>query len=391
MAVETELRREPTAVESSALITHGRLHEEILPPRLKPSTPILIRNARRALAILAAGMILIQLISGPLGHRLNAVARSGTDAYSIWERYASNPVPEVLVIGNSLAQADFDEAALSAELSTLAGRSVTVEKLAFNGQGPLFYDALMYRIMKRSQHPKLVVVSTLAVDLNAGCPCLDLLTSDLWDITDLTDPGFVQLALGLDPDRSLLVAGWALPTVAYYPSIVAVQCLAVEYGRSSALSMLGAVPAQLQNPTICEIQPGHLLLEGWANSPAMTPFGMQRSATAYRQLMADYRISPDAVSSLRHVISQAQTGGVRVVLLESPVHMQARGLFPHEQQAYQQEVEAIASSLGARLVNLSDSVPEDPTLWVDTQHLDRAGAAYLAPKIANALAPALVG
>ena len=390
MAIETEPKREAVAVEPRGSRSRVRLHEEILPPKLGPSTPATIRSARRALAILALIMVVIQPISVPVGHWLNSVARSGTDAYSVWQRYVSAPVPDILVIGASTAQADIDEAGVSAQVSKVAGRSVTVEKMAFNGQGPLFFDALMYRIMQRPQHPKMIVVTTQAPDLSVGCSsCLASLTPDLWDISDLTDPGFVRLALRLDPDPTRLVAGWGLPALAYYPSVVALQCLAIDYGRARAMSILGRVPLQLQNPTICETQPGYLLQTGWANQPAMGKVNVRVSTDNYRRFMADYQISPDAVSSFEDVITRARAGGVNVVLVEVPLHSIARGLFPEATQAYEQQMQAMASSLNVGLVDLSDSVPDDPTLWVDTLHLDRAGSSYFAPKLSSALAPFL--
>jgi len=370
-----------------------RLHDEVLPPRLETSSAHVIRNARRGLILLAVGVVSLQLVSALVGHRLNAVARSGTDAYSIWQGYVSGPVPDVLVIGNSLAQADIDEVRLSSELAKSAGRPVTVKKMGFNGQGPLFYDALMYRIMKLPEHPKLVVVSTMAVDLSPdGCAqCRALLTSDLWDIGDLTDPGFVQLAIHVDPDPGLLVAGWALPSLANYPSIVALQCLAVNYGRATTKSVLGSVPSLLKQPNVCETQPGYLLLAGWANQPAMTPYDMQRSTQSYRSLMAGYQIAPRAVASLRDAISRGQAGGATVVLLQAPLHFQSRSLFPEHETAYGHQMRLLANDRNVHLVDLSDSVPDDPMFWVDTQHLDHAGAAYLAPRLAMELAPILAG
>jgi hypothetical protein len=393
MTIEPEPRRESVVAEPQGLWSRSpvRLHEEILPPKLDPPTPAAMRSSRRALAILALVVIFIQPISLPIGHWLNSVARSGTDAYSIWQRYASAPVPDILVIGASPAQADVDEAGLSAVLSKAAGRSVTVEKLGFIGQGPLFYDALMYRIMKRPQHPKLVVLMTGVPDLNAGCTCLTHFTASLWDISDLTDPGFVRLALRVDPDPARLAAGWVLPSLAYYPSVVALQCLAIDYGRTAAVSILGRVPQQLQNPSICENQPGYLFTVWWAHQPAMTQANIQVSIQNYRSFMSDYQISPNLVSSLEDTISRARAGGVNVVLVEAPLHSEARSLFPADQQVYQQQMQALASSLNVHLVDLSESVPDDPTLWVDTLHLDRAGAAYFAPTLAGALPPILVG
>jgi hypothetical protein len=386
MAIETEPRRETVTVEPNGHRTSVRLHEEILPPTLGPSTPASLRRARRALAILGVGVILVQLISAPIGHRLNSVARSGTDVYSEWQKYASNPVPDVLVIGASPARTDIDEAGLSAELSTASGRPVTVEKLGFAGDGPLFLDALMYRIMKRQPHPKLIVVALVGPDLNDGCTaCLASVTGGLWDISDLTDPDFVRLALHLDPNPTRLVTGWVFPAFAYYPSVVALHCLAVDYGRAGAIAVLGRVPVQLQKPTICEVTAAYK----WARQTAMTESDYQGSIDQYRGFMLDYRVSPETVSSVTDMVTRARADGTNVVFLETPLHSGVRSLFPGAIQTYQHELHILASSLNTGVVDLSDSVPDDPTLWVDVVHLDRAGAHYFAPQLAHQLFPYL--
>ena len=388
MAVEAEHRRTTATVEPNGHRSRMRLHDEILPPKLSPSSPATIRRAGRALAILALTAIVIQPVSVPVGHWLSSVALSGTDAYSVWQRYAAAPVPDILVMGASTAEADIDEPEVSALLSKAAGHVVTVEKLSFNGQGPLFYNALMYRIMKLPRHPKLVVVTAEPPDLNGGCSaCLAPLTTDLWDISDLTDPGFVRLALRVDPDPARLVAGWMLPALAYYPSLVAVQCLTVNYARATALSTLGSVPQQLTKPSICETQPGYLLSKQWSRQPATTEINVPLYSENYRSFMSNYQISSNAVSSLEDVIARARAGGVNVVLVDVPLHSEARNLFPGAQHAYDQQMQTMTSSLNVDLVDLSDSVSDDPTLWVDVVHLDRAGAANFAPKLASALAP----
>jgi hypothetical protein len=351
---------------------------------------VALRSARRALTILALVVIVLQPISLPVGRWLNSVARSETDAYSVWHHYAISPVPDVLVIGASPTFADIDETGLSTQLSRLAGRPITVKKMAFNGQGPLFYDALMYRIMKRPQHPELIVLTTAPPDLNSGCAsCMATLTSNLWDISDPTDPDFDRLALSLDPEPTRLAAGWVLPLVAYYPSIIALQCIAIEQGRAAAAAAIGRVPVQLQNPTICETQPGYFLRTGWERQPEMTQGNVYVSTKNYARFMADYHISPSAVSSLSHAITAARSAGVNVVLLQAPLHSGARILYPEAHHEYQDQVEAMAADLSIPLVNLSESVPDDPRLWVDLLHLDKAGAAYFAPKLAGVLAPIL--
>ena len=384
MAAETQRRRATGLAEPNGHSRRVRLHEEILAPALDPSTPLALRSARRAIAMLVAGLILIQLISAPVGHWLNSVARSGTDAYSEWQQYVSTPVPDVLVIGASTARTDVDEAGLAAELSTASGRRATVEKLGFSGQTPLFLDALMYRIMKRSSHPKLIVVALAGPELNDGCTvCLYSVTGGLWDISDLTDPGFVRLALQLDPNPALLAAGWVFPALAYYPSVIALQCLAVDYGRAGALATLGRVPRQLQNPTTCEGGAAYK----WARQTAMTQSDYQLSIDLYGGVMLDYQVSSETESSVKDMVARARDAGTNVVFLETPLQSKVRSLFPEAIQTYEQHLRILASSMNTGVLDLSSSVPDDPTLWVDSVHLDRAGADYMESLLAHQLLP----
>ena len=384
MAIETEVQREAVEVELVVARPKVRLHEEILPPQLDSSSPIALRSSRRALVILAVGMILIQLVSAPVGHQLNAVARSGADGYSIWQQYASNPVPDVLVIGASPARTDIDEPQLAAALSSAVGRPITVGKLGFAGQTPLFLNALMYRIMKRTPHPKLIAVVAVGPELNDGCAlCVTSVNGGLWDISDLTDPDFTRVELSLSPNPALLLTGWVFPSLAYYPSLIALQCMAFNTGRAASKALVGRVPVQLQNPTVCE---GTVPYK-WARQAVMTQTDYQLSVDNYRGFMLDYRVSTQTASSVAEMVTRARSGGTRIVFLQTPLHPGLRSTYPDAIRMSQQGLRDLATSLNVPVLDLSNSVPDDPTLWVDSLHLDRSGADHLTPELAKALMP----
>jgi hypothetical protein len=386
MAVETERRPAAAAVQPNGHRTGTRLHEEILPPTLDPSTPRLLRNARRALAILALGIILVQLISAPIGHWLDALARSDTDPYTIWQHYASNPVPDVLVIGASSARTDVDEPALSAQLSTASGHRITVEKMGFAGQTPQFLDAVMYRIMKRPQHPKLIVFVVVGPEWNLGCVgCIQSVYRGIWDISDLTDPGFVRKALDVSPNPAWLATGWALPSIAYYPSLIALQCLAFDFGRTATTAVLGKVPQQLQNPSACEAT----IPYKWARQKTMTQADYDSSIQNYRDFMVDYGVSSETQASIADIVNSPRQAGIKTVFLQIPLHPGIRSVFPNEFQRTQQELNDLGSKLNVDVLNFANAVPDDPNLWVDALHLDQAGADYYSQQLAAALAPML--
>ncbi len=387
MAVETAPRLEAVTPGSNGHRPTPHLHSEILPPELGPATRTAQRTSRRSLWILAIGMIVVQAISTPVGHKLNSIARSGTDDFSIWQRYESSPVPDVLVIGASPARTDVHEPRLAAELSSAVGRPVTVEQMGFPGQNPLFLDALMYRIMKRTPHPKLIVITVVGPDLSNCAPCIVSVNGGLWEISDLTDPGFVRLALGASPDPGWLVAGWALPALAYYPSLIGVQCLAFDSGRNAAKATLGKVPQQLANPTACE----SLAAYKWGTQTSMTQLDYEGSLGVYRLGMSDYEVSPQIASRVADMVARARAGGSSVVFLQPPLHPGLRTRFPGEIQISHEGLTTLAGQLNAGVIDLTTAVPADPNLWVDGLHLDRAGADYFAPELARALAPQLGG
>jgi hypothetical protein len=387
MAIQTERRPEVVEVERPvATRSQPRLHEEILPPELDPTTPIADRNARRALAVLAIGVALLQLVSAPIGHQLNSVARSGTDVYSVWQHYASSPVPDVLVIGASPARTDVDEVVLAAQLSSAVGRPITVGKMGFAGQTPRFLDALMYRVMKRPEHPKLIALVTVGPELNEGCAiCIYSTNGGLWDITDFTDPELLRLSLQLSPNPGWLVAGWVVPTFAYYPSLIGLQCIAFDAGRSLSTRLVGRVPIQLQNTTACEATAAYK----WGRQAEMMQEDYRGSLINYKGFMAEYRLSPATVASLGSIVNRARSGGSHVVFLETPLHPGLRTYFPDEVRKSQEQLHIVAQDLNADVIDLTNLVPDDPGLWVDGLHLDKAGADYFAPQLAQALAPSL--
>jgi hypothetical protein len=328
----------------------------------------------------------MQPISVPIGQWLSAKAKYGTDINSVWQNYISTPAPDVLFLGASWARADIDEGRVAAELSKVAGHPVTVGKMGFAAQGPPFIDAVMYEIMKRSSRPKLVVVTLQAPDLNGGCAsCVASVTDGLWQMTDLGDPGWVQLALHNDSEPARLVAGWALPSLAYYPSLQALQCIGVEYGRSAAQTLLGRVPGLLSAPTACERTVPYL----WTRQAAMTNAEDQAVVYAYEGFLSQYSVSAQSVSSLEDLVSRARAKGTDVAFLQPPLHSDIRSIGPLANAAFEAEAQQLESRSQVNVIDLSASVPDDPTLWVDPLHLDIGGADYLAPRLAAALGPHL--
>jgi hypothetical protein len=370
--------------QGAARIRPSLRHSEILAPQGPEATPEQRRRALRALLLLAVIAVLVQPLSVPAGRYLTSKVYSGTDAYSEWAAYAASPPPDVLFLGPSEARTDVDTAQMSRLLSAQAGHPVTVGKLGFSAQGPAFLELVMYRIMHQPRHPKVIVrtVETPMFNANGTCQaCLtDQSTFDVWEISDLTDPAFVRLALANASNPARLVAGWALPAIAYYPSIAAVNCSVVRRGRTLAQSAFGSVPWELEVSTPCELgAPAH-------PSAVMTADARDNISQSYREMLTrQYRLSPQLVGDEMASVRRAQAGGTRVIFLKPPFHSLIRTANPPADAEFDGQMSAISAQLGVSTVDLAGEVPDDSRYWVDPLHLNLAGAAYFAPTLAAAL------
>ncbi|HVD01813.1 MAG TPA: hypothetical protein VNG93_11815 [Candidatus Dormibacteraeota bacterium] len=365
-----------------------RRHAEILAPLPPPLTPAVRRRAWRALVVLLAIAVLAQPLSVPAGHYLFNKLQDGTDINTQWRQYVAGPAPDVLFLGPSEARTDVDRARLSALLSAAVGRPVSVGTLGVSAEQPAFLDVLMYRVMERSSRPKLIVNTLEAPMFNPNAVCRycehDPLTTDLWQLTDYGDPGFLKLALENDPSRLQLLAGWVMPALANYPSIAAVECPVVTRARRATQFLFGSVPWELQLATPCEIsaasRPDHV----------MTAQESANVADVYRSdFVSNYAVSPQLLAAERDLIRRGKAGGTQVVLLRPPFHSSIRSSDQAVDPRFLAAVGSLSTELDVPVVDLSQAVPDDPSLWVDPIHLNRSGAQLVAPQLAAALAGAL--
>ena len=382
---------EPTAAAvpepaSSPARRRFRLHEEILAPELEPATPADRRRVRRTILVLLLIAVVIQPLSVPVSRYLNAIERSDTDAYSVWQHYLSTPVPDVLILGASDARTTVDEAQLTSDLSQAAGRRLTVEKLGFAGEGPAFFDLFVYRVMKMAQRPRTIVLTLQAPAYTGNCAvCQSAVTPSVAAISG-PDPGFVQLALQKDPEPVRLVGAWLVPVSSNASSLLALSCLGAEAGRAVEQALLHKVSGPLKDLTRCEGTAAYQ----WARQPEMTSLELTAGQRLYKELMDRYSVSATGRDDLADMVSRAQAGGTKVVFLLTPVHSAIREISPRAEAEFMDAVVGrVAREKGVPTVDLRAAVPDDPTLWVDPEHLDQRGARYLSPSLAGGLAPLL--
>lgn len=106
-----------------------------------------------------------------------------------------------------------------------------------------------------------------------------------------------------------------------------------------------------------------------------------------QQLLAGWSIDPDEVEALRTTATEATAEGRRVVFVIPPVTQAYIDAHPNGKVDYDQYVETVrslASELDLPLIDLS-LAPQPPSDFVDTHHLNAAGATTFTTSLANGL------
>jgi hypothetical protein len=354
---------------------------------LRQGRPDLERRARAALLVLVVVAVAIQPIAVQVANYSLRNVYAGTDTHSQWTYYRTHPVPEVLFIGPSNARMDVDVTLLTRILSSRAGRHVSVGKLGISAEQPTFLEALTYRVMNLPSRPRLVVFTVAAAMFNPtfhcpACVSSDLLTLDLWQISEPFDAGFMKLAAALDPRWPWLLTGWVLPAVGYYPQeAAAVQCPVVKAGRHLYRGWQVQPPPVLVQPTACDL--------GVHPLPDEVMSTQKRAAVNelyLSQFVGNYQFSPVLAERFRHVVSIARKAGARAMLATLP-EFGLSDVAPAAHAKFWVGITALTDELSIGHVNLSSALNDQPDLWTDPMHLNLSGAARLAPALAEAIWP----
>src|SRR5438094_2385906 len=189
---------------------------ETRPRRATRLTTSVSQRAKIALLLFVALVLALQALSVPVAyyamHRLVEWVPdfSGIGTHAQWSAYLARPrAPDVLFVGDSQAFTDVDTEAISGLVSSRLGRQVAVGKLGVSGEGPDFLNALIYRVMNRPSHPRLVLLELSQATLNEFRGFDP--SADLWQISEPFDPGFMARAYRVDPHRGRLARAWVLP------------------------------------------------------------------------------------------------------------------------------------------------------------------------------------
>jgi hypothetical protein len=331
------------------------------------------RRARRALLVLLLLLVVAQPLSIPLAYY--AIARFigvvpafvGMDVHTQWEAYMARPqAPEVLFIGDSQTYTDIDTAGVARALTAKLGRPITVAKFGVPGEGPAFLEGLMYRVMHRESRPRLIVYELQEYVFNANRRWDP--TADLWELSNPPDPGFLQLAFRVDPQRSRLLRSWLVPYfMTYQPISQLAQCSVFELAQAGAM-LLGRVPVELRHEAACKSGEAYLQVNRYVDDPS-------------------FRFSDREATYVSEAVAMARAGGTEVAFGQYPfVGLEA--INPTAYQTFRARVDQLAGELQVPTFSLvteltDDQSIHDRSLWLDLAHMEPGGARALAPRVAQ--------
>ena len=312
-------------------------------------------GARLTVAVILGGLAAFQLASVPLGHyyaaRIEGIA-PGSVTYEQWRDYTSEAkAPDILFVGDSRAFTDVDENQLATLIGGRLGSNVRVGKFGINGADAAVLEALIYRVMSRPSHPRLIVYALAEFQFNANYG-RDF-TSDYWQISDPPDLGYLGEAFRLDPDWGRFARGLVLPAIANLPLIT--QGLACDIGR------IRPVPG-------CR-------------------FGGNQNPTAFRaefkqSYLHDFSYSDQEEHYVSETVGRIRAAGAQVAFVVFPTD----GIDTVDPAAYA-TFQARSSALAARenvpMLDMHSDIPDQPGLWADLLHLTKAGRSQITPKLAD--------
>ena len=312
-------------------------------------------GTKLTIAVILAALVALQLASVPLGHyyasRIEGIA-PGSVTYVQWSDYtAEAKAPDVLFVGDSRAFTDVDETELAALMNASQSTHLRVGKFGINGADAAVLEALIYRVMSRPSHPRLIVYALAEFQFNANYG-RDF-TSDYWQMSDPPDSGYLGEALRLDADRGRFIRGLLAPAIANLPLIT--QGVACDIGR------IRPVPG-------CR-------------------FGGTQNPTAFRAefkqtYLHDFQYSDQEERYVSEAIARIREPGTVVAFVIFPTD----GIDTVDPAAYatfQGRTAALAARENVPMLDMHADVPDQPGLWADLLHLTKTGRALITQKLAE--------
>ena len=343
---------------------------ETRPRRATRLTTSVSQRAKIALLLFVAMVLALQALSVPVAYyAMDRLVEwvpdfSGIGTHAQWSAYLARPrAPDVLFVGDSQAFTDVDTEAISGLVSSRLGRQVAVGKLGVSGEGPDFLNALVYRVMNRPSHPRLVLLELSQATLNEFRGFDP--SADLWQISEPFDPGFMARAYRVDPHRGRLARAWVLPFfMTYVPVATLAQCDLMD-GMRTGFTWLGhGVPGVLRGKNPCVSSEGHV-----------------QRLNRYSEAKG-YKVCEPLTRYVEETVADIRAAGADVVFLEYPYPEQQR-VDPSASGAFQDRVQVLKSELGVDVFDFTSEAVSGTDAWLDSAHLTRAGARQFAARLAD--------
>jgi hypothetical protein len=317
------------------------------------------KYARITIGVMILIAVAVQPISTPVAHSLIQQQQHETATFIEWAHYLDEAnAPDVLFTGDSRAREDIDVRLVSELASASSGRRLSIGTLGINAERPLFLEALTYRLLSRPSRPKLIVYQFSEYAFTTHY-VFDP-TGDFQQIANPFDPGYMALALKLDPNRGRLLRGWVLPVFANLPAIVAgLRCTVQPQDDSYGCGVVPTAPEPRR----------------------------QYFARRFSEVLRDYEFSTEQATAVRESVRMARAKGVGVAFTVLPAQdLQAQ--YPQAYQRFLDGTRQLAQSLGIPLWDFHDQLQGQPGMYSDPNHLNPAGARTLAPLLAKEVARA---
>lgn len=331
------------------------------------------REAARGLIVLVAVLVLVQPASVVLADWYHSRWGSQGSAYQQWRSYANQTVPDVLFVGDSRVRADVDTEEIARDLSQRMGRPIRVGSIGIDAAKPRFLAGLAQRVMAMPEHPSLVILAISEYQLNATWDNTTesggTQTRYFWQISAPLDAAFASFALRMDEDPGRLLAGWVVPLLQHY-SVVA-QGL-----RCDALA--------IRDRTACAD-------EYRDRDRVMNDATRERWHRVIREsYLSDFAPSARQLAGITSVAQLIRGRASRLGFVILPV-FRVETLDRQSFNGFTSAISTHAVALRAPLADLHAEFDDRPSLFSDPNHLNRAGARELAPRLAALAVQALEG
>jgi 3-dehydroquinate dehydratase len=331
------------------------------------------RLASGAIALIIVGLVGFNLVAYPLGVFSIGQLQEGSTAAE-WQKYLAAPVPDVLFIGDSRTRLDVQPPQLSAALTQLANRPITVGRIGISSGRPEFFEAVAYRVMSLPVHPKAVIIGIAEFQLNATYG-IDF-SSDYWQLSWPIDPGYISFSYQANPEprHPVLTRNYLLPGLVDAHAI----------GEEARCLVLSPFPKTLLIKQAEWTGQTCQLASDDVNSVMDSAMEKEiRDAYAGAHLY-DYRVSQDELRHLMNVVDRFRNAGIRVMFVNYPMYF-IETINPAGYALFNSAMSELSNSLAVPFIDLHLEMRTNRGDWRDPSHLTRNGALKWTPHFAEVL------